>query len=225
MMTEVQWLDSGDPTKMLAFLADAASERKLRLLSCACCRAFVWTLLRNDECRAVVGAAEQYADGLMDADTLRPAMQAAWDASPRLTRDSRYWLPRQLAVATADTSRSAARAAAYMIDEICDLGDRRMHFGESHCKFTKNRLRVARLVRDVFGNPFQPIAIDAAWRTATVVSIAEAAYADRVFDRLPILADALEDAGCTDAVVLDHCRRPGEHFRGCWVVDGLLGKA
>jgi hypothetical protein len=63
------------------------------------------------------------------------------------------------------------------------------------------------------------------WLTADVRALAEAAYADRAFDRLPILADALEEAGCTDRSMLDHCRQPGEHVRGCWVVDLVFGKA
>jgi hypothetical protein len=79
-------------------------------------------------------------------------------------------------------------------------------------------------LRDVFGNPFRPVTLDPAWRTANVVSLARAIYDERAFDRMPILADALEDAGCTSADVLEHCRRPGEHVRGCWVVDLVLGK-
>ncbi len=58
----------------------------------------------------------------------------------------------------------------------------------------------------------------------TVQKIARGIYDDRAFDRMPILADALEEAGCTDIEILNHCRQPGEHFRGCWVVDLLLGK-
>ena len=80
------------------------------------------------------------------------------------------------------------------------------------------------LLRDIFSNPFRPITADPAWLTPTVQSIAAAIYQDRAFDRLLILADALEEAGCTDADVLLHCRRPGEHVRGCWVVDWVLGK-
>ena len=65
---------------------------------------------------------------------------------------------------------------------------------------------------------------DPRWRTSNVTALAQAIYDDRAFDRLPILADALEDAGCTDADILNHCRQPGEHVRGCWVVDLVLGK-
>jgi hypothetical protein len=80
------------------------------------------------------------------------------------------------------------------------------------------------IVRDIFGNPFRPVAVDRAWLTPTVTSLAQAIYDDRAFDRLPILADALEDAGCTDHDILAHCRGGGEHVRGCRVVDLLLGK-
>jgi len=66
--------------------------------------------------------------------------------------------------------------------------------------------------------------LNPAWLTPTVQSIAACIYQDRAFDRLPILADALEEAGCTNADVLLHCRQPGEHVRGCWVVDLVLGK-
>jgi hypothetical protein len=80
------------------------------------------------------------------------------------------------------------------------------------------------LLRDIFGNPFRPVTIDANWLTPTVQNFATAIYDDRAFDRLPILADALEDSGCTNQDILNHCRSGGEHVRGCWVVDLLLGR-
>ena len=80
------------------------------------------------------------------------------------------------------------------------------------------------LLRDIFGSPFRPIVADPAWLTPTAVAIATAIYADRAFERMPILADALEEAGCTNEDVLLHCRSDGQHVRGCWVVDLLLGK-
>jgi hypothetical protein len=82
----------------------------------------------------------------------------------------------------------------------------------------------ANLLRCIAGNPFHSVTVDPHWRTAPVLGIAESVYAERAFDRLPILADALEDAGCTDAEILTHCRARSEHARGCWVVDLLLGK-
>src|SRR5262249_41152819 len=84
------------------------------------------------------------------------------------------------------------------------------------------------LLRDIFGpRPFRPVAVDPgwlSWNAATTRGLAGAIYEERAFDRLPILADALEEAGCADADLLSHCRQPGEHVRGCWVVDLLLGK-
>jgi hypothetical protein len=82
----------------------------------------------------------------------------------------------------------------------------------------------AELLRDVFGNPFRPVTADPAWLSSTVTAMARGIYADRAFDRLPILADALQDAGCDHEDVLAHCRGPGPHARGCWVVDLALGK-
>jgi hypothetical protein len=83
------------------------------------------------------------------------------------------------------------------------------------------------LMRDIFGNPFRLVALNPArlaWNDGTVPKLAQAIYEERAFDRLPVLGDALEEAGCTDADVLSHCRGPGPHVRGCWVIDLLLGK-
>jgi hypothetical protein len=86
----------------------------------------------------------------------------------------------------------------------------------------------ASLLRDIFGNPFHsqatlPLTL-LAWNDRTVPRLAQSIYDKRNFALLPILADALEDASCTDRAILDHCRGPGPHVRGCWAVDLLLGK-
>jgi hypothetical protein len=81
------------------------------------------------------------------------------------------------------------------------------------------------LLRDIFCNPFKLPAVQPAWlkwNHRTIPAIARGIYDDRAFDRLGILADALEDAGCSDPAILAHCREPGEHVRGCWVLDLLL---
>ena len=93
--------------------------------------------------------------------------------------------------------------------------------GERH---SNEALVQAGLLREIIGNPFRSPTFAPAWRSAAVIGIARAIYADRAFDRMPILADALQDAGCDHADVLEHCRGPGPHVRGCWVVDLLRGK-
>jgi hypothetical protein len=83
------------------------------------------------------------------------------------------------------------------------------------------------LLRDIFGNPFRPVRVESTWlrwNDGTVKKIAEGAYDEDAFDRLPILHDALLDAGCDDEDLLAHCRTPEGHVRGCWVIDALLGK-
>jgi hypothetical protein len=81
------------------------------------------------------------------------------------------------------------------------------------------------LARDIFVAPFRSVTVDPAWLTSTVVALAEGIYTDCAFDRLPILADALEEAGCGDHGVLSHCREGGQHVRGCWLVDMVLKKS
>jgi len=88
-------------------------------------------------------------------------------------------------------------------------------------------LRQVELLRDLVGNPFRRVRLNLswlAWNDGAIPKMAQSIYDARAFDRLPLLADALEDAGCDDADILSHCRTPGEHVRGCWVVDLLLGK-
>jgi hypothetical protein len=80
------------------------------------------------------------------------------------------------------------------------------------------------LIRCVVGNPFRPIALDPSWLTPTAVTLARQMYESRDFTPMPILADALQDAGCDNTDILNHCRGEGPHVRGCWVVDLLLGK-
>ncbi|MBA4192081.1 MAG: hypothetical protein C0467_29230 [Planctomycetaceae bacterium] len=80
-------------------------------------------------------------------------------------------------------------------------------------------------LRCAFGNPFRPVYVDPTWLASTVLQLAQGIYQDRAFDRMPILADALQDAGCDNDNILNHCRGDGPHVRGCWVVDQVLGKS
>jgi len=91
--------------------------------------------------------------------------------------------------------------------------------------YTGNNGLDSRILRDIFGNTFIPLNIDYTWLTFIVQSLATAIYNDRAFDRLPILADVLQKAGCDNDAILTHCRSDGPHVRGCWVVDLVLGKS
>jgi hypothetical protein len=90
--------------------------------------------------------------------------------------------------------------------------------------FESREERLPGHVRELFGNPFRPVAFASEWRTDTAVTLARQMYDARDFGAMPILADALQDAGCDSADILDHCRGPGPHVRGCWVCDLVLGK-
>ncbi|MDY3560035.1 hypothetical protein R5W23_001258 [Gemmata sp. JC673] len=89
---------------------------------------------------------------------------------------------------------------------------------------TSERRLQAQLVRDIFGNPFRTVTADPSWRASTVVALASHMYDSRDFSAMPILADALQDAGCTNEAILTHCRAAELHVRGCWVVDMVIGK-
>jgi hypothetical protein len=98
---------------------------------------------------------------------------------------------------------------------------RRCHLAEN---FDQVRQMYRACMRDIFGNLFRPITFSPEWRTDTTVTLAHQMYESRDFSAMPILADALQDAGCDSPDILTHCRGPGPHVRGCWVVDLVLGK-
>jgi hypothetical protein len=222
---EHTWLHGSDLERMLDSLQDGATDRKLRLLACACLRE-VWGLLKEERSRAGLVVNERYADGLATANELEhaaiaarkvddPAAKGVWPA--RGVEDSRWRARRAAAAAAGAAERAAAWAALKESPEA--VAPAMQAAGEAA------RRRHCALLRDAFGNPFRPVAAQPAWRTRDAVALATAIYQERAFDRLPILGDALEDAGCASADVLDHCRRPGPHARGCWVLDLLLGRS
>jgi hypothetical protein len=101
----------------------------------------------------------------------------------------------------------------YAFPNLCGLMERRT------AEPRDPRPYLSETIRDIFGNPFRPVAFDPVWRTDTALALARQMYESRDFSAMPILADALQDAGCACADILDHCRGPGPHVRGCWVVD------
>jgi hypothetical protein len=257
-MTEREWLDSEDLRPMLAWLRGRASERKLRLFACACCRR-VWHLLHHPVSRAAVCVAELYAeDGRTEQHLAQAQAEASAAARAAVDRVSSIWLGSggpSYRWARAEMDRKAAEAAAAVAVpsawdaaltvpfwvEDAGVGITAWPLLDPHCGGWRHeiykelrRLRGAartaccELLRDVFG-PLPVRGIPAlrwwlAWEDGVVARLAQGIYHEGAFERLPILADALEDAGCTSADILEHCRGPGPHVRGCWVLDLLLEK-
>jgi hypothetical protein len=216
-MTEAEWLASTNPEAMLESLGRSASARKLRLFSCACCRRN-WHHIWLPQCREAVEVAERYADGDADADRLELAYQYAdpgcYGGRPTPQEGA-------LHVAARDPFEGAKNCASHSVDDLCPGG---AHWASEFAA-------QAVLLRDIFGNPFHPVRLAPAWRSPTVMSLAQAAYDERLLPsghldpaRLAVLADSLEEAGCSEQAVLDHLRHPGAHVRGCWSVDLLLAR-
>jgi hypothetical protein len=228
-MMEQEWLACTDPKPMLAFLRDKASDRKLRLLACACCRR-IWQLLRDEGSRRVVEAAERFLDGKAHKNEWRRAALQAKAVSEELHAKA------VSEETPASKARYYAAAAAFLLTKtISPRGSADwaaaatyFHLGST---MAIHEAAEAHLLRCIAGNPFRPVAINPTCQTPTVLALAQAAYENRILPagtlepaRLAVLADALEEAGCDNADILSHCRQPGEHVRGCWVLDFVLGK-
>jgi len=228
-MTEAEWLACRDPEPMLRFVARYTSRRKERLFALACCNRIdhlldnrsreriaqleeaVETPLPVVATERLAGDAMAYADGLSYHGgpigvSRWLAANAVWDfaeANP---------------IGTADNATDAVCISKIEPDAFQEgpaspcLGDP----SESAAQ--------AELLRHIVGNPFRPVAFAPEWRTDTTVALARTIYESREFSAMPILADALQDAGCDSDDILNHCREPGTHVRGCWVVDLVLGK-
>jgi hypothetical protein len=235
-MTEADWLACTDPRLMLEFLASKASDRKLRLFACACCRR-VWHFLTDKRAQEGVEVAERFADGLVSDGDRSAARKAAQQATQSRGMSTRPWAPkwerRAASAVYYALARDGADASGASLLAIEALVWRAGGYagGDSQAIMTGEQRPQASVLHDIFGNPFRPVLLDPAGRTPTVLALAEAAYDERSLpagildtDRLAVLADALEEAGCDNADILSHLRQPGPHVRGCWVIDLLLGK-
>jgi hypothetical protein len=222
-MTEAEWLEGADPKPMLAFLRGKTSDRKLRLFTVACCR-HIWHLMPDEQSRDLVHVAEQFADGAADEARRASVYAAASSTFPRLKAPLASG-----AASMAATVGKNGEVVDNMPRHVADLAANAVRGEQSYDEalevITEERKHQCSLLRDIIGNPFRPVAVDPAWRTPRTIAVAQAIYDERCFDDLPILADALEEAGCTSADLLAHLRGPGPHVRGCWAVDLVLGKA
>jgi hypothetical protein len=234
-MTEAEWLTCSEPEPMLEFLHGKPGDRKLRLFSCACCRR-IWALLKDERSRNAVETAERYVDGIAEERERHAAEYAAGRASDD-AETNQY-----LADAIAATSSTDAALGTLLLDEVA----KDAKITASHARFAslfaaghvwgapindalaavtmKEKQAQSDLLRDIIGNPFHLVTIDCLLLNPAVVQFAQSIYKNGSFGQMLLLADTLEVAGCTNTEVIEHCRGPGPHVRGCWVLDLLLGK-
>ncbi len=223
-MDEAEWLACRAHGAMLEFAIPAKTkatirahrpvrDRKLYLFACAACRA-TWPRLADPRLRSAIEVAERFAD----RGATRKQLTRAWEEATAVAR------PRGKAAGFA-TSAVRHLCASFLAPGFV-ANDVRDALGHK-----AGRPRVTDLLRDVYGNLFRPAVVVPAWRTPDVATLALAAYRERAVPsgaldgaRLAILADALEDAGCADATILEHLRGPGLHVRGCHVLDAVLGR-
>ena len=255
-MTETEWLHCTDPQKMLESLRGKASDRQMRLFACACLRR-IWRLLPDEVRRDAVHVFERVADGQATEQEFAKAKKAADNASGLAGNGVADCVGHSLGFfvdsieseryqedALASLGGSVSNAADAVASEAAMAIERKaapeLGLGESLSatdyqlaqdvgKIAKATEEVAQteVLRDIVGNPFCKVTVDAAWLTwnnRTVILLAQTIYDQQAFNHFPILADALEDAGCINTDILNHCRQQREHVRGCWVVDLLLGK-
>lgn len=204
-MDESGWLACADPRALLEGVRGRVSERKLRLVAAAGYRRN-WFLVFNRVARWAADVVDRYAEGT--------ATEAEWSGAWTAVGAHRA-LGEDAWQAAASTLSGVSRDPSVPLDEW----------------WREEAAQVA-LLRCVLGNPFRPVALDPGLLTPAVVSLARAAYAERQLPgghldpaRLAVLADALEEAGCTQQEVLAHLRGPGPHVRGCHVLDQLTGRA
>jgi hypothetical protein len=245
-MTEAEWLACMEPEPLLVFLSNSgkATDRKLRLFACACCRR-IWRKLRDPRARQAVEVSERYADGLATKKELTrarlAARAAAWNARAARARQVSWDAPGRVAwfaacEAIGSSAKQAARTAVW-VAAIRELpgGDGALPGPQVVGDLIGERGRFAALLRDLFGPlPFRPVTVSPealAWRDGTVVKLAASAYEERALPagtldhaRLGILADGLEEAGCADGDLMGHLRGPGPHVRACWALDAILNK-
>lgn len=220
-MTEAEWLATTDPDEKFYQVVSLLKPSKYRrdLFSVACYR-ILSHLIEDEGAKWAFEWLDEHPGQRSRSGSSRhvnelfhgPA-QALYDAHHR----------RELGVGGAAVHVAYDIWAEWYEYAFPNLHDYRSTYPETFPKDPDAYLLA--IISDIFGNPFRPITLDPSWRTEVVTTLARGIYADRAFDRLPILADALQEAGCDNADVLTHCRGDGPHARGCWVVDQLLGKA
>jgi hypothetical protein len=228
-MTEAEWQECTDPLKMLEFLKGRASQRKLRLFACACCRCT--RLVVSGENIKALEVAESFADGLVK-DRERSAARNARGVSSLIQNTTiRSYFIKTAAKCAAGARHLVAHARSFGRPEATDLHEQLAIY---RAGIHAERAAQSVLIRDLFGNSFRALTMAPswlAWQGGLIRQLAEAAYQERQLpsghldlSRLAVLADALEEAGCQVEEILGHLRSPGPHVRGCHLLDLLLAK-
>jgi hypothetical protein len=231
-MTELDWLYTVEPERMLDHVKDRASGRKFRLFACACVRE-VGHLLKDERSRKAYFVAERLIEGTASVEERYAASQGAewaWKAYSGgvLTECNIKAEAAANAVRLLIGSVRCMRSGWEIARAVAEAAEAPGHRLRIPLDW-RNQVRAKQcdLVREVFGNPFCPPQFDPAWarrNDSAALKLATAIYEEKSFEEMPILGDALLDAGCEDAAILSHCQAAGEHGRGCWVVDRVLGK-
>lgn len=236
-MNEAAWLTGADPTPMLKFAQGKLRRRAVRLFACACCRR-LWHLLPADS-RTGVEVAERFADGrasTAELDEAHARASAAVLAVPTNIWSFEVLRSRFATSAVSDCTKVTAGTIPDALAVASTAADARALDGaltgaKSAFNTTREEARAvelasqAEVVRELFGNPYRPPRFSPDWATDTAVLLARQMYEAHEFSAMPILADALQDAGCDSDAILDHCRDTSlPHLRGCWVLDLVLGK-
>ena len=181
--------------------------------------------MRDERSRKALKTAERYADGLATDEEWRAARDNAEAAADQAHHDE--YVDEARAQFRIDAGYVAVCAAMRAADAaLACLGE--PIFDETGGRFALDEgVLLPDMLREIFGNPFRLPQIDPYWLSRNdraAARMAQSIYDERAFDRMAILADALEDGGCQDAAILGHCRQADPHVPGCWVLDLLLGK-
>ena len=227
-MTETEWLkERARPQMTVGQLRGTAAtrtklgRRRLRLFGCGCCRSF-WAHLKDERLHRAIECAEAFADGLASKAELEASRDAARQVPTRGALARGAMGARESTAASMIVGLTSTQAFSAAFAMTCYELSLAGYCGE---EVDANTCTCA-ILHDVFGNPFRPITFSPFWRTDTAVSLARGMYDSRDFGAMPILADALQDAGCDNDDILTDCRDPKQvHVRGCWVVDLVLEKA
>ncbi len=243
-MTEEEWLECTKPLSMLRYLEGKMTARKQRLFLGSCCHR-IYRLLISDHSKELIEVSDRFADDQANTEDLQIACDRAEGYLTLGTTDDPH---RQQAVCQAglavlglgidldllymDVVVNAVVAESGVNPFMAinhpipkEESDRMLEefFAQCEPAASPERSAQAHLIRDIF-NPFHTVTLDPCWLNFTVTALAQRMYDTRDFSAMPILADALQDANCDNPQILEHCRGPHVHVRGCWVIDGCLNK-